>query len=218
MSPAFFTTNSIWEALYLKLSAPENILYWHFLSSLCAENHIIQRRSRTPTWKPSLRVNVVLMPQATWGNMGAVSSVFATCYSEFSTLLFNSFLVGDSREYLWGLTPKWYFQVLSLGIWKWKLFGNKVFADIIKLGILNKVILNLGLALNLMILWEKKIWHTQRKRPCEDGSRGAFLVIQWLRICLLMQGIHVQSLVKELRSHKPQATKPICCNCWGLVP
>ena len=130
---------------------PENILYWHFVSSLRAENHIIQRRSRTPTWKPSLIVNVALMTWVTWGNMGAVSSAFATC-SEFSTLLSNSFLIGDSRECLWGLTPKWYFQVLSLGIWKWNLYGNKVFADIIKLGILNKVILNLGLAPNLMTL------------------------------------------------------------------
>ena len=31
-----------------------------------------------------------------------------------------------------------------------------------------------------------------------------YLVIQWLRICLLMQGTQVQSLVQELRSHMPQ--------------
>ena len=30
----------------------------------------------------------------------------------------------------------------------------------------------------------------------------AFLVVQWLRICLAVQGTWVQSLVKELRSHK----------------
>ena len=30
---------------------------------------------------------------------------------------------------------------------------------------------------------------------------GVFLVVQWLRICLPMQGMWVQSLVRELRFH-----------------
>ena len=30
---------------------------------------------------------------------------------------------------------------------------------------------------------------------------GTSLVVQWLRICLAMQGTRVQSLVGELRSH-----------------
>ena len=39
-------------------------------------------------------------------------------------------------------------------------------------------------------------------------SRGISLVVQWLRLCLPMQGMRVQSLVGELRSHKPQGHKP----------
>ena len=38
---------------------------------------------------------------------------------------------------------------------------------------------------------------------------GTYLVVQWLRIHLAMQGTPVQSLVGELRSHIPQGiTKP----------
>ena len=35
----------------------------------------------------------------------------------------------------------------------------------------------------------------------KNSSAGPSLVVQWLRICLSMQGIQVQSLVGELRSH-----------------
>ena len=31
------------------------------------------------------------------------------------------------------------------------------------------------------------------------------IMIQWLRICLAMQGTQVQSLVEELRFHVPQS-------------
>ena len=34
--------------------------------------------------------------------------------------------------------------------------------------------------------------------------RGIFLVVQWLRIYLPMQGTRVRSLVRELRSHIPR--------------
>ena len=34
--------------------------------------------------------------------------------------------------------------------------------------------------------------------------RGTFLVVQGLRVCLAMQGIQVQSLIKELRSYMLQ--------------
>ena len=37
---------------------------------------------------------------------------------------------------------------------------------------------------------------------------GISLVVQWLRICLPKQGTWVWSLVRELRSHKPQPEKP----------
>ena len=43
-------------------------------------------------------------------------------------------------------------------------------------------------------------------------SLGTSLVAQLLRICLLMQGTWVRSLVGELRSHMPWGTKPICHN------
>ena len=32
---------------------------------------------------------------------------------------------------------------------------------------------------------------------------GTSLVLQWLKICLPMQGMRVESLVRELRSHMP---------------
>ena len=38
---------------------------------------------------------------------------------------------------------------------------------------------------------------------------GTFLVVQWLRICLPMQGTWVESLVQELRYHMLGATKPM---------
>ena len=34
-------------------------------------------------------------------------------------------------------------------------------------------------------------------------GEGTFLVVQWLRICLPMQGTGVQPLVGKLRSHVP---------------
>ena len=38
------------------------------------------------------------------------------------------------------------------------------------------------------------------------------LVVQWLRICLAMQGTQVQSLLRELRSICYGAAGPICHN------
>ena len=35
------------------------------------------------------------------------------------------------------------------------------------------------------------------------GEGRDFLVVQWLRLCLLTQGVQVRFLVKELRSHMP---------------
>ena len=41
---------------------------------------------------------------------------------------------------------------------------------------------------------------------------GTSLEVQWLRICLPVQGIQVRSLVRDLRSHVLcQATKPKAC-------
>ena len=46
-----------------------------------------------------------------------------------------------------------------------------------------------------------------RKQRCRE--EGTSPVVQWLRLCLSMQGLQVQSLVKELRSYMPhgQQTK-----------
>ena len=38
----------------------------------------------------------------------------------------------------------------------------------------------------------------QKKKIQQEGTS---LVVQWLRICLVMQGMWVRSLVRELRSH-----------------
>ena len=35
----------------------------------------------------------------------------------------------------------------------------------------------------------------------EESSFGISLVVQWLRICIAIQGMWVQSLVRELKSH-----------------
>ena len=47
---------------------------------------------------------------------------------------------------------------------------------------------------------------------------GISLVVQWLRICLPMQGTWVQSLVQELRSTCHRATKPQLLNLSILEP
>ena len=44
------------------------------------------------------------------------------------------------------------------------------------------------------------------KVSSEAGS-GTSLAVQWLRLCLPMQGILVQSLAGELRSHMPCGQK-----------
>ena len=37
----------------------------------------------------------------------------------------------------------------------------------------------------------------------EEKETGTSLVIQWLRVCLPLQGMWVQSLVRELGFHMP---------------
>ena len=59
------------------------------------------------------------------------------------------------------------------------------------------------------------VWSESKRRG------GTWLVVHWLRVCLAMQGMQVQSLVKELGSHKlwrssgahmPQVESP--CITW----
>ena len=55
---------------------------------------------------------------------------------------------------------------------------------------------------------------TQKKVRSEQGTS---LVIQWLRLCLLMQGVHVWSLVGQVRSPHTSATKPKTWNRSNIV-
>ena len=48
----------------------------------------------------------------------------------------------------------------------------------------------------------EKMFHMQKIKPL-----GTSLVVQWLRLCLPMQGVQFQSLVMELRSHMAHAAK-----------
>ena len=49
-------------------------------------------------------------------------------------------------------------------------------------------------------------------KPDKDVTKGASLVVQWLRICLLMQGTQVQALVWEYPTCRG-ATRPVSHNC-----
>ena len=44
---------------------------------------------------------------------------------------------------------------------------------------------------------------------------GIFLVFQWLRIYLPMQGTRVHSLIRELRSHVPRGQLSLCLEMWA---
>ena len=46
------------------------------------------------------------------------------------------------------------------------------------------------------------MFHMQKSKPL-----GTSLMVQWLRLCLPMQGVQFQSLVMELRSHMAHAAK-----------
>ena len=52
------------------------------------------------------------------------------------------------------------------------------------------------------------MWRIKKCFPSQTVRVGISPVRQWLRICLSMQGTWVWSLVRELRSHMPGATKP----------
>ena len=49
-------------------------------------------------------------------------------------------------------------------------------------------------------------WGERALEPFKNG-RGTSLVVQWLRIQLPLQGVRVQSLVRELTSHIPCGQK-----------
>ena len=58
--------------------------------------------------------------------------------------------------------------------------------------------------------------HHARRSKCRDNS-WTYLVVQWLRIRLPMQGTRVRSLVREDPTCHG-ATKPARHNCWACAP
>ena len=61
-------------------------------------------------------------------------------------------------------------------------------------------------------VWGKEDWGPLWGSEIEKSWTS--LVVQWLRICLAVQGTWVQSLVLEDPTH-PGATKPVCRYYWG---
>ena len=57
------------------------------------------------------------------------------------------------------------------------------------------------------------LWLKKQKLPWV----GISLVVQWLRICLPMQGMKVRSLVGEPKSHTQQWNQPAHHNYWAHV-
>lgn len=56
------------------------------------------------------------------------------------------------------------------------------------------------------LLEQRVLRHSDRRWGDESrklGALGASLVVPWLRLHLLVQGVPVHTLVRELRSHKP---------------
>ena len=61
-------------------------------------------------------------------------------------------------------------------------------------------------------------------KPVKGHDGGLFLVVQWLRICLAVQGTWIQCLVRGLRPHMaqsnqvfaPQPENPILKDPTGL--
>ena len=51
------------------------------------------------------------------------------------------------------------------------------------------------------------IYFSKEDRWITNEPMGTSLAVQWLRICLPMQGVWVRSLVGELRSHMPHGQK-----------
>ena len=58
-------------------------------------------------------------------------------------------------------------------------------------------------------------WESTPKKHCRLGTS---LVVQWLKICLPVQGMQVWFLVGELRSQMHGSTKPLCHNHRACKP
>ena len=59
--------------------------------------------------------------------------------------------------------------------------------------------------------------HEQTKCSLKDPGVGTSLAVQWLRLCLPMPGVQVQSLVGELRRHMPCTQKTKAGNRSNIV-
>ena len=64
-------------------------------------------------------------------------------------------------------------------------------------------------------LSDRKVITGPTDHPHLKKASGTSLVVQWLQICPLMQGMWVLSLVGELDPTGHRATKSICCNLRG---
>ena len=53
---------------------------------------------------------------------------------------------------------------------------------------------------------ESEVW-SLKESVKRQSHVGTSLVVQWLKLCLPMQGVRVGSLVEELGSHMPSAKK-----------
>lgn len=65
-------------------------------------------------------------------------------------------------------------------------------------------------------MWGANAQERARLREVEGhkASKGGTDLLggQWLRIHLATQGMSVRSLIRKLRSHMPEVTKPMLCN------
>ena len=69
-------------------------------------------------------------------------------------------------------------------------------------------------AMRLDINYRKKICKNYKQIEAKQYTTGTTLVAQRLRICLLMQGTQVRSLVLEDLTFS-EASKPVCQNYWA---
>ena len=66
---------------------------------------------------------------------------------------------------------------------------------------------------DIALLVENLVMISGKWKWIKYKMRGISLLVQWLRIHLLMQGIQIQSLVREDPTCY-KATKPVGHNCW----
>ena len=64
--------------------------------------------------------------------------------------------------------------------------------------------------------WAGTVRRNIKTEPLKSFSLGTSVVVQWIRICLPMQGTQVRALVREdFTCHG--ATRPVCHNFWACA-